>query len=67
MDSLVCRDPIICTGVDGVPCGFKADSWTWTQHARTHNPSAYRKGWPCECRPAKPCPKHANADWFRAG
>ena len=55
----------LSTPVECVTCGERVHGLLWTEHARRHNPSAYRPGWPCHCRPAKPCRKHRDAPWFR--
>lgn len=54
-------DPITCSA-----CGEVVSSSEWTDHARIHNPSAYRDGWPCNCRHGKPCPVHIDAPWMEA-
>ncbi len=52
-------DPIECQA-----CGESIRADQWIEHARTHNPSAYREGWPCKCRVGRPCRKHRDADWL---
>jgi hypothetical protein len=46
-------DPVDCT-----MCGQTIPSLGWLEHARTHNPSAYTEGWPCDCRHGALCEKH---------
>lgn len=51
-------DPVTCTA-----CGEAVSSLGWLEHARTHNPSAYTIGWPCDCRPGRLCRKHRNRNY----